>query len=155
MQSKAQTVEGYILELPVERREVVKTVREVILENLPEGYEEVMQYGVISYVVPFSIYPSGYHANPLQPLPYLSLASQKNYFALYFMHIYGDPATLKWFTGEYKKSGKKLDMGKSCVRFKKLADLPLDLMGKVVGLTPVKKWIEIYEKARESNRKKK
>jgi hypothetical protein len=146
MQSKSKTVKEYLAELPAERRSAIQTVREVILKNLPKGYEEVMQYGMIGYVVPHSVYPPGYHCDPKQPLPFACLASQKNHMAIYFMNIYGHKETEAWFRQAYKASGKKLDMGKSCVRFKKLEDLPLEVIGQAVAKTPVKNYIEYYEK---------
>jgi uncharacterized protein YdhG (YjbR/CyaY superfamily) len=145
MQSNATTVKDYISELPADRREAIETVRNVILKNLPEGYEEIMQYGMISYVVPHSIYPAGYHVDPKQALPYISLASQKNHMAIYFMNLYGDGKSEEWFVKAYTDTGKKLDMGKSCVRFKKLENLPLEVIGEAVALTPVKKYLEQYE----------
>lgn len=154
MQSKVKTVREYIASLPKERREAVETVRKVILKNLPKGYEEGMQYGMIGYFVPLKTFPEGYLKNPKQPLPFIALASQKNYMAVYMMHIYSDPKLLKWFLDEYKKSGKKLDMGKSCIRFKKLENLPTFLIGKAVGKMPVKKWISIYKKSREDGPKR-
>ncbi|HYE22342.1 MAG TPA: DUF1801 domain-containing protein [Verrucomicrobiae bacterium] len=149
MQSKAKTVDEYLDELPDERRNALEKIREVILENLPEGYEEGMQYGMIGYYVPLSTYPKGYLNKKNVPLPYVSLASQKNHMALYMMHIYGDKEWEKWFRGAYKSSEKKLDMGKSCIRFKKLEDLPLDVIGKAVALASVDKLINRYEAARK------
>jgi len=149
MQSKTKTVKEYLSLLPPERRAAIQAVREVILKNLPKGFEETMQYGMIGYVVPHSLYPPGYHCDPKQALPFAGLASQKNYMAIYFMHIYGDKEAETWFRQAYKASGKKLDMGKSCVRFKKLDDLPLDVIGKAVALTPVNKLVAQYEKARK------
>src|SRR5882672_4093276 len=119
MQSKATTVEQYLAELPEDRRRAIAAVREVILENLDEDYEEGMQYGMIGYYVPHSVYPAGYHCDPGQPLPFAALASQKNYMSLYLMSLYGAGDHLKWFQQAWKKAGKKLDMGKCCVRFKK------------------------------------
>jgi len=145
MQSQARTVEEYLESLPEERRTTVEAVRRVILENLPEGYEETMQYGMISYVVPLSRYPNTYNG---QPLAYVALAAQKNYISLYLMGIYGDESHANWFREEHKKRGKKLDMGKSCVRFKRLEDLDLELVGKAVALLPVDRFIELYERSR-------
>ena len=107
----------------------MRAVRDVILANLPKGYEECMNYGMIGYVVPHSFYPAGYHCDPKQPLMYASLASQKNHMAIYMMCVYGDPATRQWFEEAYSATGKKLDMGKSCIRFKKLDDVALDVIG--------------------------
>ena len=145
MQSKAKTVERYLAELPAERRETIAAIREIILKNLPKGYEEGMQYGMIGYYVPHSIYPNGYHCDPRQPLPFASIASQKNHMAIYLMCLYGSPEHEAWFRSEWAKSGKKLDMGKSCVRFKKLEDVPLKVVGTAVKRVPVKKFIERYE----------
>ena len=141
-QSKATTVDEYLAELPPERREVVSTVRNVIQENLPDGYEESMQFGMIGYVIPSETYPVTYNRKPLM---YAALASQKNYISLYLMNIYGDPEAKRWFTEQYRTRGKKLDMGKSCVRFKKLEDLPIDLIGSAIARTPVAGYIGIYE----------
>jgi len=129
MQSKATTVEEYLAELPEDRREALQAIRTVILENLPKGYEEGMQYGMIGYFVPHSVYPPGYHCDPKQPLPFAGLASQKNYMSLYLMF---DSKFEAWFREAWTKTGKKLDRGKSCVRFKKIEDVPL----KVIGQAP-------------------
>ena len=124
-------------------------MRHVILDSLPKGYEERMQYGMIGYVVPHSLYPAGYHCDPSQPLTYAMLGSQKNHMALYLMTVYGDPATEQWFRKAYEAAGKKLDMGKSCVRFKKLEDVPLEVIGQVIGRTPIKNYIGHVEKLLE------
>jgi hypothetical protein len=145
MQSKATTVEQYLAELPKDRREAIQAVREVILRNLPKGYEEGMQYGMIGYYVPHSLYPPGYHCDPKQPLPYAHLASQKNYMSIYLMCVYAGGEQQAWFREEWQKTGKKLDMGKSCVRFRKLEDLPLPLIGKAIKRASVKKFITFYE----------
>jgi hypothetical protein len=139
MQSAAKTVAQYLKELPPDRREAISSVRKVILDNLPKGYEECMNYGMIGYVVPHRLYPAGYHCNPKDPLPFANLASQKNHMSLYMMTVYGGDEG--WFREEYKKTGKKLDMGKSCVRFKRLEDLPLDLIGKAIARVPVDEYI--------------
>jgi hypothetical protein len=146
MQSKAKTVSRYLAELPADRRKAIEQVRKMILKNLPKGYEEIMQYGMIGYAVPLSIYPAGYHCAKDTPLPFISLASQKNNMALYMFCLYVDKQDAARFQKEYKASGKKLDMGKSCFRFKKLEDLALDVIGKAIARTPVKKHIEVYEK---------
>ena len=148
-QSTAKTVEKYLAELSPERSEAISAVRQVILDHLPAGYEEVMQYGMISYVIPLESYPITY--NKL-PLTYASLASQKNYMSLYLMNVYGDPEVEQWFTEGYRASGKKLDMGKSCVRFKKLEDLPLQLIGEVIARTTAADFIERYELSGGSRR---
>ncbi len=145
MQSKAKTVNQYLAELPADRREVMKAVRAVVLKNLPKGYVESMQYGAIGYFVPHSIYPPGYHCDPTQPLPFAGLASQKNHMAIYLMCIYSDPEHDAWFREAWAKTGKKLDMGKSCVRFKKLDDVALNVIGQAIRRVPVKKFIDFYE----------
>ena len=147
IKSKAKSVREYLDSLPEDRRAMIRAVREVILKHLPKGYQEIMQYGMISYAVPLSLYPPGYHCGKDVPLPYACLASQKNYLSLYLCNIYGDKGTEKWFRTEFKVRGKKLDMGKSCVRFKKVEDLPLDVIGKAIARTPVRDFIALYEKA--------
>ena len=147
--SKAATVEEYLDELPAERRQTVEAVRGVILNSLPDGYEEAMQFGMISYVVPLERYPKTYNR---QPLSYAALASQKNYVSVYLMNIYGDPETERWFTERYRASGKRLDMGKSCVRFRKLDDLPLDLIAEAVAMTSVESFVQLYEASRSKPR---
>ncbi len=150
MQSKAATVEEYLSELPEERREALAAVRDVVLENLPKGYEEGMQYGMIGYFVPHSVYPSGYHCDPRQPLPFAGLASQKNHMSIYLMCVYGDPEHEAWFRQAWEKTGKKLDMGKSCVRFKKIDDVPLKVVGQAIKRVPAKKFIARYESVVQS-----
>lgn len=149
MQSKAKTVAAYLAELPPDRREAVAAVRRVILANLDRDYEEGMSYGMIGYYVPHRIYPPGYHCNPDLGLPFASLASQKNYMAVYLMGVTGDNEN--WFRAAWAKTGKKLDMGKCCVRFKKLDDLALDLIGEAIRRMPAKKYIDYYESAMRSN----
>jgi len=151
--SKAKTVQQYLKSLPPDRREAIQAVRQVILENLGEGYAEGMQYGMIGYFVPHSVYPAGYHCDPKQPLPFASLASQKQYMSLYLMCIYDDAGNKDWFVKQWAKTGKKLDMGKACIRFKKLADLPLALIGRAIARVPVKKHIAQYEKAISASRR--
>lgn len=153
MQSKAKTVEEYLVELPPDRREAINAVRRVILKNLPARFEECMQYGMIGYVVPFELFPAGYHCDPSQPLCFAMLASQKNHMAIYLMTIYGHKETENWFVKAYKASGKRLNMGKSCVRFKKLADLPLDVIGQAIARVPVDKYIKAYEESRKKAKK--
>jgi hypothetical protein len=153
MQSKAKTVNQYLEELLPERREAINAVRKVILKNLPKGFEEVMQYGMICYVVPFKLFPAGYHCDPSQPLCFAGLASQKNHMAVYLMTVYGHKETENWFVKAYKESGKKLDMGKSCVRFKKLEDLPLDVIGRAIARVPVEQYINAYEASRAKAKK--
>lgn len=146
MQSKALTVSDYLDELSPEKRSVLKVIRELILENLQPGFEEGMHYGMIGYGVPLSRYPNGYLGNPAQPLPYIGLASQKNYFSLYLIHVYGDPRALAEFQKGFAKAGKKLDMGKSCVRFKKLEDLPLGVIGSTVAACSVEDVINMFNR---------
>ena len=147
MQYKAESPEDYISQLPEKRREVISGIRQQILENLPKGFEEQMSYGMLGYVVPHSIYPKGYHVKPELPLPFINLASQKNFIALYHSGLYADPALLEWFTSEYSKHCKrKLDMGKSCIRFKSMDDIPYELIAELSGKMTVKEWIHLYEK---------
>jgi hypothetical protein len=141
MTSSAKTVDQYLAGLPPDRRTAISAVRDLILANLPGGYEEVMQYGMIGYVVPHSIYPAGYHCDPSEPLSYAMLGSQKNHMAIYLCPVYGHKETESWFRKAYEATGKKLDMGKSCVRFKKLEQLPLEVIGQVIARTPVDKYI--------------
>jgi hypothetical protein len=147
MQSKAATVEQYLAALPSDRRAAIQAVRTVILKNLDVSYEEGMQYGMIGYYVPHSVYPAGYHCDPKQPLPFAALASQKNYMSLYLMCLYVGAEQFNWFQEAWAKTGKKLDMGKSCIRFKRLEDLPLDVIGKLIKRVSAKKHIAQYEAA--------
>ena len=147
MQSKAATVDQYLSEVPPERQEAINKLRSVILKNLPKVFKEVMSYGMIGYCVPHSIYPAGYHCNPKDPLPFAMLASQKNSINFYHMGIYIEPKLLKWFTDEYAKTALgKLDMGKSCMRFKKADNIPYKLIGDLMTKLTVEKWIEMFEK---------
>ena len=148
MKSKATTPEQYLSELPEDRKEAMLKLRNAIKENLPQGFEEVISYGMLGYVVPHSIYPSGYHCDPKLPLPFINLASQKNFIALYHMGIYANKNLESWFVSEYPKHVKtKLDMGKSCIRFKKMEDIPFDFIGELAAKVSVEDWISIYEKA--------
>jgi uncharacterized protein YdhG (YjbR/CyaY superfamily) len=148
MKSKATTPEQYLSELPEDRKEAMLKLRNAIKENLPQGFEEVISYGMLGYVVPHSIYPSGYHCDPKLPLPFINLASQKNFIALYHMGIYADKNLESWFVSEYPKHVKsKLDMGKSCIRFKKMDDIPFDFIGELAAKVSVEDWILNYEKA--------
>jgi hypothetical protein len=141
------TVKEYINSLSEERKQVIEYFLKTLKDNLPNGFEEVISYGMPGYVVPHSIYPDGYHCDPSLPLPFIGLASQKNFVALYHMGIYANPELLKWFMGEYPKHCKsKLDMGKSCIRFKKLEQIPYDLIAELAGKMTVQGWITIYEK---------
>lgn len=146
MQSKASTPDQYIAELPEDRKEILQKLRETIKTNLPGGFEETMQYGMIGYVVPHSIYPDGYHCNPSDPLPFMSIASQKNHVAVYHSGIYTDPKLLNWFVAEYPKHASgKLDMGKSCIRFKNPKNIPYGLLGALSKKISVAAWIAKYE----------
>ena len=148
MQSKATTVDQYMAELPEDRIEAMTKLRKEILKNLPKGFQETMGYGMITYVVPHSLYPDGYHCKPADPLPFVSVASQKNFIAFYQMGIYSDPKLLEWFTKEYPKhTDAKLDMGKSCIRFKKPEKIPFKLFGELMGKMTPKDWIAKYESA--------
>jgi hypothetical protein len=147
MQSKATTVEQYLSELPKERQKPMMELRKVIKKNIPKGFKEVMGYGMMGYCVPHSLYPPGYHCNPKDPLPFMGMASQKNFIAVYHMGVYADPKLLKWFTDAHAKaSAKKLDMGKSCIRYKKPDDIPYKLIGELAGKITPAEWIAIYEK---------
>lgn len=146
MTSAALTVQEYMETIPEERKSFVDKFRNTIIQNLPEGYQETMNYGMIGYVVPHSIYPNGYHCNTKDPLPFMGLASQKNSVNFYHMGIYANTELLNWFTSEYSKfSKKKLDMGKSCMRFKKVEDVPFELIGELVKKITVHDWIALYE----------
>jgi uncharacterized protein YdhG (YjbR/CyaY superfamily) len=146
MQYDVKSVEEYIAALPEDRKPIIEKLRNVILENLPEGYEEQLSYGMIGYVVPLSRYPKGYHAKEGEPLPFLSLASQKNYIALYHMGLYGKPTLEEWFVKEYThRVPTKLDMGKSCIRFKNPDHIPYDLVAELCQRMSVDEFIRIYE----------
>jgi uncharacterized protein YdhG (YjbR/CyaY superfamily) len=146
MQYKATSVEDYINQVSEERKNALYKLRITIQKNLPNGFEEGIQYGMISYFIPHSIYPNGYHCNPKEPLPFISFASQKNSINLYHMGIYALPKIYNWFVNEYPKhSSRKLDMGKSCVRFKKLEDIPFNLIAELSNKITVKEWIKVYE----------
>lgn len=146
MQINAKTPEDYVSQLPDDRQKVISELRKIIVKNLPVGFEETIQYGMIGYVVPHSVYPGGYHCDPKQPLPFIGLASQKNYIALYHMAVYADRGLHNWFTKEYAKYSKsKPDMGKSCIRFKKPENIPFVLIGELVSRMTVDQWIKLYE----------
>jgi hypothetical protein len=147
MPSKAQSVEQYLAELPEDRRAAIQAVREVILANLDSGYAEGIQYGMIGYFVPRSVYPRGYHCDPKQPLPFVGLGAQKNHMAVYLMCVYGNADLAKWFQAAWAKTGKKLDMGKACLRFKKLDNLALEVIGEVIARVPAAKYIAACEAA--------
>ena len=152
MQSKAASVDAYLKSLPAERRAAVEAVREVILANLDADYAEGMQYGMIGYYVPLARYPAGYHCTPKMPLPFAALASQKDYISVYMMGLYtgtgGENDDARWFREAWTRTGKKLDMGKACVRFRKLEDVPLEVVGEAIRRIPAKTYIERYEAAR-------
>lgn len=145
MQSQAKSVEDYLAELPEDRRAAIAAVRKVIRKNLDKDFEEGMQYGMIGYFVPHRIYPPGYHCDPRQPLPFVCLASQKNYLSLYMGCVYASDDEAKRFHEQWAATGKKLDMGKSCIRFKKVEDLALDVIGETIRRMTVKKFIHLYE----------
>ncbi len=155
MQSKAKTVKEYLAGLPEDRRAAIQAVRKVILKNLDKGYEEGIQYGMIGYYVPHKLYPAGYHCDPKQPLPFANLASQKNHMAVYLMCTYISRDHEEWFRKEWDKIGRKLDMGKSCIRFRKLEDLPLEVIGKAIASVSVKELIGYYESNIKTMGKKK
>ena len=146
MQYKATLAEDYISQVPEERQDALMKLRKTINDNLPKGFEEGIQYGMIGYYVPHSIYPDGYHCNPKEPLPFMSFASQKNSINLYHGGIYAIPELHDWFVSEYPKHCKrKLDMGKSCIRFKKIDEIPYELIGELSSKITVEEWIDFYE----------
>ena len=148
MQSSATSVEQYIKELPADRQNAIMALQKVIKKNLPKGFKEEMSYGMIGYVVPHSLYPKGYHCDPKLPLPFMNIASQKNFIAVYHMLVYADKNVHDWFVKEFAKSTTaKLDMGKSCIRFKKMETIPFDLIGELAGKFTVNDWISKYEEA--------
>jgi hypothetical protein len=146
MKSNVDNIENYINELTIERREPMLKLHQTIFSNLPKGFEAQMSYGMIGYVVPHHIYPNGYHCNPQLPLPFMAIASQKNGISFYHMGLYADENLFDWFKNEYLKNCKtKLDIGKSCIRFKKTEHIPFDLLAKLVKKMTVNDWISIYE----------
>ncbi len=145
MQSTSTSVADYLAELPADRKAAITAVRTVIRKNLPKGLVEQMQYGMITYVVPHQRYPAGYHCNPKDALPFASLASQKNHMALYLMTVSQSPEMAEWLTEQFALAGKKLDMGKSCIRFKKVESLPLDVIGEAMARVSVDDYIAAYE----------
>lgn len=147
MKNEGNTPAEIVANCPEDRKDVMGKMRQTILESLPKGFEEGVGYGMILYFVPHTIYPAGYHCDPKQPLPFVSLASQKNFIALYHMGLYADSALLSWFTEKYKATvSSKLDIGKSCIRFKKMTDIPFELIGELMTKISVESWIETYEK---------
>ena len=148
MQYKAESPDDYISQLPEERKAPMTKLHNLIKDNMPDGLESGMGYGMPAYFVPKSVYPPGYHCKPFPPLPFISIASQKNFVALYHMGLYAKKELYDWFVAEYPKHAKyKLDMGKSCIRFKKLDNIPYDLIGELAGKITPQQWIKIYEKA--------
>lgn len=142
----AKTPEEYISKVPEERKDAISKLRETVKTNLPKGFEECINYGMIGFVVPHSLYPDGYHCNPILPLPFASIASQKNFVALYHSGIYADKDIHDWFVGEYPKHvSTKLDMGKSCIRFKNIQNIPYQLIGELCQKMSPQEWIKIYE----------
>ncbi len=155
MQSKATTVEEYLLTLPEDRKEAVTKLRNIIKKNLPKGFEECMSYGMIGFVIPHKIYPDGYHCTPNLPLPFMNIASQKNFVAMYHMGLYGDSKLKTWFEEEYKKAvPTKMDMGKGCTRFKKMEHIPFKLIGELAKKITVKDYIDMYETNWKKSKKK-
>lgn len=147
MKATGTTVQEILTNLPADRTEPFNKLHEVIVKNLPQGFEAAISYGGLGYVVPHSIYPAGYHCKPSEPLPFAGIASQKNSINFYHMGIYADNNLLNWFVAEYPKHSKqKLDMGKSCIRFKKLDEIPYQLIGELMKKMTVKDWVTIYEK---------
>lgn len=156
MQSKAKTPLQYLSELPEERQIPMDKLYKAIKKNIPKGFAEGMGYGMLGWSVPHKLYPAGYHCKPEDPLPFMSVASQKNFIAVYHMGVYANPKLLKWFVTEFPKHSKsKLDMGKSCIRFKKMEDIPFNLIGELASKMTVKEWIEMYESAFNKGAKKK
>ena len=152
MQYKANSPEEYINQVPEDRQETLKELRKIINKNLPKGFQEGIQYGMIGYYVPHTIYPDGYHCKPTEPLPFMSFASQKNSVNLYHSGIYAVPEIQDWFVNEYPKHCKrKLDMGKSCIRFKKVDEIPMELIAELCKKLSVEEWINIYESAIKKN----
>ena len=146
MQYEANSVTEYLEQIPADRKPIIEKIRAKINDNLPKGFEEGMNYKMIGYYVPHSVYPDGYHCDPKLPLPFMNIASQKNSINLYHMGIYANKELLDWFVGEYPKHCKtKLDMGKSCIRFKKMDQIPFDLIGELASKMTSEEWISIYE----------
>ncbi len=152
---KPATVKDYLASLPADRRAALEAVRKAILANLDKGYAEGMQYGMIGYYVPHSVYPAGYHCDPKQPLPFAGLASQKNYMSLHLMCTYLDAKQAEWFKKAWAATGKRLDMGKACIRFKKIEDMALDVVGEAIARVPAKAYIANYESLIKTKGKKK
>jgi hypothetical protein len=154
MDRKAATVDDYLASLAEDRRAVLSSLRQIILKNLDKGFEEGMQYGMIGYYVPHRIYPAGYHCDPKQPLPFAGLCSQKNHMSLYLMGVYGNPAQEQKLRDAWAKAGKKLDMGKACIRFRALEDVPLEALGQIIKGLTLKKYVAQYEAALPPSRRR-
>jgi hypothetical protein len=152
MAKPAATVDEYLAALPADRCEAIRSVRDVVNRNLPEGYQEGIAYGMIGWCVPHSLFPAGYHCDPTKPLGYAALASQKSHMSLYLMSVYGSATERAWFEKAWAKSGKRLDMGKSCIRFKKVEDLPLDVIGQAIARVPVSKYVESYQRSQAARK---
>lgn len=149
MKPEITTPKEYVDQLPADRKKVIAKLRATIRKNLPKGFKEELNYNMLGYVVPHSLYPDGYHCNPSLPLPFMNLASQKNFVAVYHMGIYADKKLMTWFTNRYSKQViGKLDMGKSCIRFKKMDNIPYDLVGELAAKMTPEQWIKIYEKSK-------
>lgn len=153
MKNNFKSVKDYIASLPEDRRKLIQKLRSAIRQNLPKGFEETISYGMIGYVVPLSLYPEGYHCNPKEPLPFINLANQKNYIAIYHMGLYADKKLYDWFISEYKKISKKIDVGKSCIRFKVNDEIPYELIGELVKKITPQDWIKIYDSILKSKNK--
>ena len=146
MKIEAKSVDEYVNKAPEERQDALRRMRAVLRDNLPEGFAEELSYGMPGYVVPHSLYPDGYHCTPALPLPFMNIANQKNFIAFYHMGIYAEPELLQWFLSEYEALNlRKLDMGKSCIRFKKWEEIPFDLIGRLVAKRSPEAWIAVYE----------
>lgn len=147
MKIDANSIEQYVNQLTPERKKVIETLRKLFKKNLPKGFKEELNYGMIGYVVPHTLYPNGYHCDPKLPLPFMNIASQKNNISIYHLGIYANPDLLQWFQTEYQKAGVgKLDMGKSCIRFKNIDKIPYELLGELASKITVQQWIDLYEK---------
>src|SRR5690606_9339374 len=154
MQIKAENPQDYINQVPENQKEAIIQLRKVIQDNIPDGFQETMNYGMIGYVVSHYIFPDGYHCDPKLPLPFASIAAQKNFVAVYHMGVYANPELYQWFVDEHaKRSKKKLDMGKSCIRYKKFEDIPFDLIGELFSKVNPDQWIEVYEANYIKNKK--
>ncbi len=155
MKNRIKEIESYIQKLPDDKKAIIEKLRNHIRKNLPAGFEETISYGMISYVVPHSLYPDGYHCNPVEPLPFISIGVSKKGISIYHMGVYAEENLLKWFQEEFKKvSNSKLNMGKSCIRFSKMEEIPFELIGKLVSKISVQDWINLYESRFRKNKRK-